>query len=114
MARRQIYGGREADEFRSRRDIIDEIIADNEIAEGKELKELRDILQEFFENSNPTTKDKLDKYIRGLLDAGWSRKRLESLMTRASARISIEKKQEKVVSPRAQRRQARKQANPSK
>lgn len=111
MYRRQIYGGREADEFRPNRDLFEEHLLDNQIAEGEEVKALRELVKSSMKDPNDVGKKKaVENFLQELKEKGFSNKRTESMLVRAMAGVSIPdlKKITPQPSARALRRRARK------
>lgn len=86
MARRQLYGGREADEFRSRKEAMEDRIRENEIVEGVEVAEIRRLLKISLNTQDPTL---LNSYLSELGKKGFSPSRISSMVQRASARLRI-------------------------
>lgn len=89
MPRTQIYGGREADEYRSQRDLVNDIMADNEIVEGEQVAHLKKLLQTMYSNPTDATKAAVPAYMDQLKREGYSETRVLSIYIRASARVAI-------------------------
>jgi len=89
MSRRQIYGGRESDEYRGNASIVADIRLDNDLVEGENVRVLRALLKTQFEKPSPTAKSAIEKYLVDLKKQGFSDSRLQSIYIRASARLAI-------------------------
>jgi DNA/RNA-binding domain of Phe-tRNA-synthetase-like protein len=110
MGRSQLYGGREADEYRAPGALFNDHLADNEIAEGDEVRALRLLLQKAFSQPrNISANQAIQDYMDTLKTMGFSPSRINSIYMRASARLEIgTKPSSQQPSPRALRRQERK------
>ena len=78
MARCQVYGGREADEFRSGAAVFSDRLADNEVAEGDHVAVLRRMASE-------RVWDRYEAYTQRLLKEGHSKARVDSMVSRSTA-----------------------------
>lgn len=111
MAKRcEIYGGREADENRSSSAVFADRIADNNLVEGPDVERLRVHFRAMLCNPlDPKPKVDLESLLLELKGQGYADYRLESMLVRASARLSVPKQPEP-VSARCLRRRALKEA----
>lgn len=75
--RRQLYGGREADEFRSSGEAFADRLRDNEIAEGEHVTVLRRMASE-------RAWDQLTCYVEKLREQGHSQARVDSMVARST------------------------------
>jgi len=80
--RQQVYGGREADESRSRQDSWEGRLRDNEIAEGTEVATLRRMASE----KNWTAFQTFSEKLRGL---GHSQARVDSMVSRSTVGLKF-------------------------
>lgn len=80
--RRQLYGGREADEFRPRGEAFEDRLRENDIAEGSHVAVLRRMASE-------RAWDRYEAYTQRLLQEGHSRGRVDSMVARSTAGLRI-------------------------
>ena len=80
--RQQVYGGREADEFRGRQDAWEGRLHENEVAEGTEVATLRRMASE----QNWTA---FQAYSEKLRLAGHSQARVDSMVSRSTAGLKF-------------------------
>lgn len=106
MPRRQIYGGREADESRRSQDVYQDILKDAEIAEGPEVAEIKRRLKAFYVERTKASGEFLSNYLEQLKKDGFAASRVESMYKRACAGVSIPdvRKVVQTPSPRCLRR----------
>jgi len=80
--RQQVYGGREADEFRSQKDAWEGRLQDNQIAEGGEVATLRRMASE-------RDWDAFQKFSEKLRLLGHSQGRVDSMVARSTAGLKF-------------------------
>jgi len=78
MARTQVYGGREADEFRNATEATLDHYADNHIVEGRHVATLRRMATERDWKG-------IERYTAKLKAEGHSKTRIDSMITRSTA-----------------------------
>lgn len=101
MPRRQIYGGREADEFRRSQDIYEDNLRDLEIAEGPEVAEIKRLLKAFYAEKTKAAGEALSNYLDKLKKDGFAASRVESMYKRACAGVAIPDVKKVVQTPSA-------------
>lgn len=77
---RGLYHQFEGWENRSSQACFEERLADNEVCEGKEVQRLHELISDQDWIS-------FNVYVADLLDSGWSQARVDSMITRAKAKV---------------------------